>query len=196
MKKIERENTGLMEAGQDLVAAGYAGCEGAAVIAGAKREELLARFSGSYADQAAAAFCGPLPGDFRYWQLMGASEYEPAGEGGILTALWNLSGAYGLGIEFNLRRIPLRQDTVEICEFYGLNPYRLLSGGCAVLAAANGGRLAERLEAAGIPAAVIGRVKRGIAREILTDEGTGYLERPQEDELKKVLPSYFEESRE
>lgn len=194
MRRIIRDNTGLMEAGQDLVAAGFAGCQGAAVIAAARKEELLSRFSGIYLEQAIGAFSGELPRDFQYWEHLGAAEYEPAGEGGILTALWNLSGAYGLGIEFSLRKIPLRQDTVEICEEYGLNPYRLLSGGCAVLASANGGRLAERLQEAGIPAAVIGRVKRGIAREILTGEGTGYLERPQEDELKKVLPLYFGES--
>ncbi len=194
MRRIMRENTGLMEAGQDLVAAGFAGCQGSAVIAQEKREELLRRLSTEYVEQAASAFSGNLPGDFRYWRRMGASEFEPAGEGGILTALWNLSGAYSLGIEFSLRKIPLRQDTVEICELYGLNPYRLLSGGCAVLTSSNGGRLAENLAAAGIPAAVIGRVKRGIAREILTSEGTGYLERPQEDELKKVLPLYFGES--
>ena len=62
-----------------------------------------------------------------------------------------------------------------------------------MVTAANGGRLAQQLKKLGIPAAVVGRIKKGVAREILTDEGTGYLERPQEDELKKVLPGYFGE---
>ena len=77
---------------------------------------------------------------------------------------------------------------MEICEEFGLNPYRLYSRDCGVLAAPNGGRLAERLQREGIPAAVIGRVKRGIAREILSEEGVAYLERPREDEMWKVLP--------
>ena len=192
MRKIERENTGLMEPGQDLVAVGYAGAEGSAAIVRARREELISRFSEAYLEQAAGGLDWELPDQIRYWESLGASEYEPAGEGGILAALWRLSGAYSLGIEFSLRAIPLRQDTVEICEEYGLNPYRLLSGGCGVAAAANGGRLAESLRREGIPAAVIGRVKRGIAREITGGETVGYLERPQEDELKKVLPHWFD----
>ena len=187
-RAVERENTGRMEAGQDLVAVGYAGAWGAARIAGEKGEQLKCRFSPGYLREAVFRREAPLPSDISFWEEMGAVEYEPAGEGGILTALWILSGAYGLGIEFSLRAIPLRQETVEICEEFGLNPYRLYSRDCGVLAAPNGGRLAERLQREGIPAAVIGRVKRGIAREILSEEGVAYLERPREDEMWKVLP--------
>lgn len=193
MRKIVRDNTGRMEAGHDLVVAGFSGARGAALIAGAKKEELLSRFSESFLEQAAGREETPLPSGAEYWLRLGASEYEPVGEGGILNALWNLTGAYGLGMEFSLRAIPLRQETVEICEEYGLNPYRLYSENCAVLAAPNGGRLAERLKKEGIEAAVIGRIKKGIAREIVSNEGVGYLERPQEDELKKILPGFFGE---
>ena len=192
-RKIERENTGLMAAGHDLVAAGFAGAKGAALIAGARKEELAGRFSESFLEQAASRREVPLSPDRDYWRRLGASEFEPAGEGGILAALWNLTGAYGIGAEFSLRAIPLRQETVEICEEYGLNPYRLYSGDCGVLAAENGGRLAELLQREGIAAAVIGRVREGTAVEILSQEGAGYLERPREDELKKILPEYFGE---
>ncbi len=48
-------------------------------------------------------------------------------EGGILTAIWNLTGAYETGVEFYLRQIPMRQETVEVCERLELNPYRLYS---------------------------------------------------------------------
>ncbi len=193
MRKIVRDNTGLMAAGQDLVAVGYAGARGGALIAQARKEELRARFSESFLNQAACRREVSLPEERGYWLSLGAAEFEPVGEGGILNALWNLTGAYGLGMEFSLRAIPLRQETVEICEEFGLNPYRLYSEDCAVATAANGGRLAQQLKKLGIPAAVVGRIKKGVAREILTDEGTGYLERPQEDELKKVLPGYFGE---
>ena len=193
MRKIVRDNTGLMAAGQDLVAVGYAGARGGALIAQARKEELRARFSESFLNQAACRREVSLPEERGYWLSLGAAEFEPVGEGGILHALWNLTGAYGLGMEFSLRAIPLRQETVEICEEYGLNPYRLYSGDCGVLAAENGGRLAELLQREGIAAAVIGRVREGTAVEILSQEGAGYLERPREDELKKILPEYFGE---
>ena len=39
MRKIERENTGLLHAGQDLVVAGYAGLAGTVKLAEAKEED-------------------------------------------------------------------------------------------------------------------------------------------------------------
>ena len=43
------------------------------------------------------------------------------------------------------------------------------------------------LEREGIHAAVIGRVTEGIGRIIRHRESTGYLDRPAEDEIHKVL---------
>ena len=44
----------------------------------------------------------------------------------------------GVGLEIDLKKIPIRQETIEICEFFDLNPYKLLSGGSLLLAAADG----------------------------------------------------------
>lgn len=188
MRKIERENTGLMRAGQDLAVAGYAGLAGTLALAEAKSRELSPFFSGEYMEKIAG--CRTLILEKRnaaFWRGLGASEWEPAGEGGILTAIWNLSGAYETGVEFSLRKIPLRQETVEVCERLELNPYRLYSAGCYLLAADNGGQLVEKLAGEGIFAQVIGRVKDGIAREMIVQDGRGFLERPQPDEMWKVL---------
>ncbi len=188
MRKIERENTGLMRAGQDLAVAGYAGLAGTLALAEARSQELSLFFSDEYMEKIAG--CRTLileKRDAAFWRGLGASEWEPAGEGGILTAIWNLSGAYETGVEFSLRKIPLRQETVEVCERLELNPYRLYSEGCYLLAADNGGQLVEKLAGEGIFAQVIGRVKDGIAREMIVQDGRGFLERPQPDEMWKVL---------
>ena len=124
MRKIERENTGLLQAGQDLVVAGYAGLAGTVKLAEAAKEELSRWFSDEYMEEIADA--APLcPVSPEFWRSCGAAEWEPAGEGGILTAIWNLTGAYETGVEFYLRQIPMRQETVEVCERLELNPYRL-----------------------------------------------------------------------
>ncbi len=213
MRKIERENTGLLHAGQDLVVAGCAGLAGTVKLAEAKREELARWFSGEYMEEIAgssrfllqetelaeaenpeiyaedAPLC-PVGPDF--WRACGATEWEAAGEGGILTAIWNLTGAYETGAEFYLRRIPLRQETVEVCERLELNPYRLYSRGCFLLTADNGGQLVRTLAEKNIPAEVIGRVNKGISREMIVQEGRGFLERPQPDEILKVIPGFFD----
>ena len=41
MRKIERENTGLLHPGQDLVVAGYAGLAGTLKLVETKKEETL-----------------------------------------------------------------------------------------------------------------------------------------------------------
>lgn len=190
MRKIERENTGLLQAGQDLVVAGYAGLAGTVKLAEAAKEGLSRWFSDEYMEEIADA--APLcPVSPEFWRSCGAAEWEPAGEGGILTAIWNLTGAYETGVEFYLRQIPMRQETVEICERLELNPYRLYSWGCVLLTADNGGQLVRILAEKHIPAQVIGRVNKGIAREMIVQEGRGFLERPQPDEITKVIPDFF-----
>lgn len=191
MRRIERDNTGLLRPGQELVAAGYAGQAGVRVILQRRHRELRQWFSEEYLETAKLR-TGPESGlGMDFWRGLGAAECEEAGEGGILAAIWNLSGAYETGVEFALRRIPVTQETIEICERFELNPYRLYSSGCYLLAAENGGRLAADLAERGIPAQVVGKVNRGIKREVIHAESRGFLDRPQKDELRKVVPDYF-----
>ena len=117
----------------------------------------------------------------------GATAWEYIEEGGILAALWNLSGAYGQGITFSLLKFPVRQEIIEVCELLDLNPYRLWSGECVLMAADHGEDLVANLAADGIRAKVIGKVEKGIARKMTGVGGTGYLERPQPDEIYKLV---------
>lgn len=187
MRPVDRERKGAMKPGQDLVIAGFPGQAGARIIAREREDELLQWFSKDYLEQIKENQDIPLDGNLEQWRDAGATECEPVNEGGVYTALWNLSGAYGVGIEFKLHQIPIKQSTIEICERYDLNPYRLWSENCLLMVADNGGHLAEALENQGIPAAVIGKVNGGIKREIYHGEVRGFLDRPQKDQLKKII---------
>lgn len=187
MRPVVRENTGFMKPGQDLVIAGFVGQAGARIIAREKSAELCAWFTKDYIEQIKQSKEVKLSGNLELWRDFGASECEAIGEGGVFTALWNLSGAYGAGIEFALHQIPIKQETIEICERYDLNPYRLYSEDCLLLVAGNGGHLVKALNANHIPAVVIGRVNTGIKREIYHGDVIGYLDRPTKDELIKVV---------
>ncbi|MEY8354432.1 AIR synthase-related protein [Lachnospiraceae bacterium 54-53] len=187
MRRIDRENTGSVRPGQDLVVAGYAGLSGTVEAVKSKKEELYQWFSKDYVNHILETGIGVPEGDLKKWERFGATECEPAGEGGILKALWDLSGAYMTGIRFSLQKIPVKQETIEICERYDLNPYRLFSAGCLLLTADNGGDLVSAFEEQGIRASVIGKVTEGIGRIIDHGESVGYLDRPAEDELHKIL---------
>lgn len=201
MRKVERESKGSMTAGQDLVMTGYAGFGGTVEIIRKKREQLEQWFAADYLE---SSICQ----EWQDWnpELLNRSqsnqniseitEWESVGEGGILKALWNLSGAYEQGIRFSLRRIPIRQETIEICERFELNPYRLYSAGAYLLVSDHGGQLAEQLNEQQIPAMVIGHVIPGVAREMMGHDTVGYLERPQPDEIKKILQEAIGDERE
>lgn len=52
---------------------------------------------------------------------------------GVYAALWRLGDAYGCGLEVYHKDIPIKQETIEICEVLDVNPYELASSGCVYM---------------------------------------------------------------
>ena len=90
-------------------------------------------------------------------------------------------------METDLSKIPIRQDTVEICEFYSIDPYKMISSGSMLIAAKDGAALVEALEKEGIHAAVIGKTTEKKSRIVHYDGQDKYLGAPDTDEIYKVL---------
>lgn len=101
--------------------------------------------------------------------------------------LWEMAEASGVGLEIDLKKIPVRQETIEVCEFFGINPYQLISSGCMLMAAEDGNLLVRELEKAGIPATIIGKATAGNDRVLLNEEERRFLEPPKADELYKAI---------
>ena len=108
-------------------------------------------------------------------------------EGGIFGALWELAESSGVGLEIDLKRIPVKQETIEVCEYFGINPYELISSGCMLMASPDGNTLLRELDKAGIHASLIGKATEGNDRILLNQEERRFLEPPKTDELYKVL---------
>lgn len=172
---------------QDILVTKWIGIEGTSIIAKEKEKELLERFSQAFVDTAKGfdQYLSVLP-DSRIAVEHGVSAMHDVTEGGIYGALWEVAEASGIGLEIDLKAIPIRQETIEICEYFELNPYYLISSGCMLMAADQGHDLVRKLEAAGIPAAVIGKATDGKARRIWNGGEESYLERPKTDELYKI----------
>ena len=100
----------------------------------------------------------------------GVAAMHDVTEGGIFGALWEIAEASGVGLEIDLKKIPLKQETVEICEFFGINPYELISSGSMLMATEDGNGLVMELEKAGIPAVVIGKATDSNDRVLLNEE--------------------------
>lgn len=184
---LVREAMGRARPGQDLLVIGQIGQLGTQVLAAAFQQELAGWFSKSYCKRLASIREPAVDLYMEQIRQQRVTGIVPAGEGGILRAIWDASGAWKVGVAFSLRKIPVHQGTIEISERCGCDPYRLWCGNCLVLAAENGGQLAEACGQWQIPAAVIGIVEAGTARKLCHGEVTGYLERPREDEIYRLL---------
>lgn len=87
--------------------------------------------------------------------------------------------------EIDFSKLALKQETVEICEFFQLNPYLLTSAGSYLVLTEHGEETLEILKNAGVPAVRIGFVKEQNARTLVNGEETRYLDRPAPDELSR-----------
>ena len=174
--------------GMDILVTKWIGIEGTAILAKEKEEELLAKFSAPFVEKAKALDVYiSVQSEAAVAVRSGVSAMHDVTEGGIFGALWEMAEASGVGLEIDLKKIPIRQETVEVCEFFGINPYKLISSGSMLMAAADGNTLVRELEKAGIPAVIIGKATEGNDRVLLNEEERRFLEPPKTDELYEVM---------
>ena len=174
------------KAGQDIVVAKWIGLEGTAMLAQRNREELLCRYPAYLVDEAASfdRYLSILP-EAAIAVKSGVCAMHDASEGGIFAAIWELAEGAGVGLTIDLKKIPLRQETVEVCEHCNVNPYELKSGGCLVMTGEDGLGLVAALNAEGIPAVVVGKLTDSNDRIILNEDEVRYMDRPRTDEIYK-----------
>jgi len=184
----QKEQENSAEAGQDIVLIHSVGTEGVLRILDEKEEELGMRFSSSFLSQ----IRGVSSEIFAVKEIEaaageGVSMIRQAGEGGIFAALWNLAKETDKGLEADLKKISIRQETIEVCEYFRLNPYQLASCGTLLVVANEGEALSNALMEKGIEAAVIGRLTEGNDKIIRNGGEVRYLNRPVSDEVNKLF---------
>ena len=118
-----------------VFAAGSAGLYETVRLAETEREALCSHFRESFVTEAALLKDRlPAKEDMRTLEEKGTAFVYELGEGGVFAGLWNMAEALRCGLDVDLRRIPLCQETVEICEFFGLNPYIVNAKGSFLVA--------------------------------------------------------------
>ena len=124
------------------------------------------------------------------------SAMHPIAEGGILGALWEMAEGAGIGLSVDMRKIAIRQETIEVCECFHLNPYQLTSTGCILLVTEHGEELAERLRIENLSAEVIGYTTDSAERVLMNGGEKRYLDRPAQDELMKFFSNCMQKTEE
>lgn len=112
-------------------------------------------------------------------------------EGGLLQGLWELAEASKVGFHVHESAIPIRLETRRICSILEVNPLRLMSSGCLLIAAdkRKSNQIVHELKRKMIDARVIGtftnrRGGRKMVRRDGTEVNIGSLER---DELYRLI---------
>ncbi len=176
------------KSGQDIIMTKWAGLEGTAIIATEKEEELKNHFNSSFVDSAIALkkYISVVP-ESKIAVEYGVSIMHDVTEGGVFGGLWELAANARKGAEIILDKIPIKQETIEICEYYELNPYKLISSGSMLMIADDGEGLVKELEEKGIPSAIIGKLTDGNDRVVIQEDTKRALEPANSDELYKII---------
>lgn len=174
--------------GMDIIMTKWAGLEGTFLLAQEKSLELSMRFTSDFLEKAIG-----------YKEMLsvykeaavavrsGVSAMHNTSEGGVFAGLWEMAEASGVGLDIELKSIPLKQETVEICEYLEINPYELIAGGGMLLAANDGNYLVSELQKEGISATIIGKATDSNDRVLYNDGERRFLEPPKSDQLYQVI---------
>lgn len=187
LKKGELLLSSMGKAEQDIVLLKWIGLEGTFRAIREKEADLKNRFVHTFLSQIqqmeSQIFSEKA---IEIAKMHGASAMHQITEGGILAALWEMAEASDVGLEVELKKMSIRQETVEVCEFCHLNPYQLTSAGSVLIVTDNGEELVQKYEEAGIKASLLGKTTAGSQRVILSGDEKRFLDRPAADELLKL----------
>lgn len=167
------------KAGQDIVMTKWIGISDTARLAQEKEEELLTRYPLFFIKSAQnlEQYYSIIPEAATAVKSGVTAMHDVAG-GGIFGALWELGERFDVGLQIELKKIPIKQETVEVCEFFGYNPYEIRSDGALLMITDDSHMLIENLAKQGIAASVIGVTTDGNDKVVLNDDEKRFLEPP------------------
>lgn len=119
---------------------------------------------------------------------IGVTAMHDVTEGGLLGALWELCEASAVGTLIDKERINIAPATKKICQYFNIDPLKLISSGCMLITVAQekAPELLDQYKKNGIIANVIGEIT---AEGKFIQDGENIFEilPPESDELYKVF---------
>lgn len=174
-----------------IITVGAAGHFGISRLIEARYEELKKRFGGRFLKNACMDM---LEADITATaELLGDRAFllHDISYGGCYRTYKDLSEMTGYGVRIIHEGVPVRQDTIEISEYFGINPYQLLGigGFTAVVDKDAAEQLTQELRDAGYAAAVSGQLTESNDKVVISEryELNRFLTPYKEDEIYKVL---------
>lgn len=174
--------------GYNIIMTKEIGISGTVAIAKEKYSELKEKFQVSYIKKALdLENCMDIRKEAAIGWENDVRIMHDLSRGGIYAGLWQLAEITGKGIEVMMDKIRINQETIELCEPYGINPYKMMSNGALLMVCDNGEMLLNELVSHGVEAEIIGRLTDNNDKVILKNEDRRYIEPPKRDELEKDI---------
>ncbi len=184
-----------------VVMVGYTGMLGTNLMVDEKNAELMKRFAPSYVED-----CKFLDEDFsiisRTKVVRSCREaadvvyMHDVSYGGVYGGLWQLGQALNMGVTIQHRSIPVKQETIELCNYFDINPYMCDGTGAFLVVVRDGKLLIDELSKEGYAASVVGKLTKNKDRVVVlnTEEGSSvekrFLAPVKGDEIYKVIAAY------
>lgn len=119
---------------------------------------------------------------------IGVTSMHDITEGGLLGAVWEVCEGVKMGAVIKYENINIPEVTQKICNYYNINPLRLISSGTMLVTVSPDklDRLIQALEEDGIPCAVIGEIT---SKDVYLERRgrLTYVTPPDSDDLYKVV---------
>ncbi|RLI43120.1 hydrogenase [Candidatus Bathyarchaeota archaeon] len=175
--------------GDKLILTKSAGIEGTAILASDRESQLRKAVDSSTLKRAKEFFkkISVVKEAILAFKTGGVHAMHDPTEGGVLGGIYEMTDASNVGVKVFEEKIPVEQETVEICEFFQVDPLQLISSGALLVSVDSNlaDKIVETLRNHGIEAAVIGEfLKSSSERVIIEKSGTAKnMVRPLSDHL-------------
>lgn len=183
VKKNEYISTKGAKPGDDVIVTKALGLEGTAILAN-DYEDLLEKHYPSEFIKKAQRFLNEVSviEEGLTAAKNGANAMHDITEGGILGAAYEIAEASEVGIELYENKLPLRLETKEICNFFKIDPLKLISSGSMIITSSDGNKIVSALNEIGISSTIIGKITKN-GKYIITSKGIKEIIPPERDEI-------------
>jgi hydrogenase maturation factor len=192
-EKGEYVTAGGAKAGDRLILTKSAGIEGTAILASDRRQQLRKALSPETLQGGTGFYdrISVVKDALTAFKTGGVNAMHDPTEGGVAGGVHEMADAAKLGVMIHEERIKIESETVQICEFFRIDPLQLISSGALLISAepSLADSIVRNLEHKSIPASVIGEFSENPQERTVTDKAgkTRALQRPLSDSLWTAL---------
>lgn len=183
--------------GDKLILTKSAGMEGTAILAAERYSLLLKSGFGEELLRTAQGFferISIVKEAILAYRTGGVDAMHDPTEGGIFGGVHEMADASNLGVKIFEEKIPVAEETIAICSFFGIDPMQLISSGALLIASRPeyAEKVVKELAENGIEASVIGDFLAAKSQRLLVRKkgAVEELPRPESDHLWLALAKH------